>query len=253
MTATIYKDRSGKRVPSVTTILSRFKESGGLLHWAWNLGIEGKDYRAERDKAADSGTLVHEMIDRHFSGKDPFAHHIESTAECETCGGTGKTFASDDGADAELTDCLTCRGAGEISTEPIIAAANRGFDSFSRWIDQTRVKILDREEPFVSEEMKIGGTPDAIGTIDGRLCLLDWKTGNSVYSDHLLQVAAYRAIWEENHPGEKIVGGFHLLRFSKENADFAHRYFAELDEALELFKMFRRAYDLDKKVRKRVG
>ena len=26
----------GKRVPSVTTIIGRFKESGALLRWAWN-------------------------------------------------------------------------------------------------------------------------------------------------------------------------------------------------------------------------
>ena len=40
----------GQRLPSVTTVLSRFKDSGGLIHWAWSLGKEGKDYREERDK-----------------------------------------------------------------------------------------------------------------------------------------------------------------------------------------------------------
>lgn len=51
------------RVPSVTTILSRFKDSGGLIHWAWQLGKDGKDYREERDKAADAGTMAHEAVE----------------------------------------------------------------------------------------------------------------------------------------------------------------------------------------------
>ena len=52
----------GTRVPSVTTVLGRFKESGPLIHWAWGLGIQGKDYREERDKAADAGTLAHAAV-----------------------------------------------------------------------------------------------------------------------------------------------------------------------------------------------
>jgi len=58
----IYRTKDGVRVPSVTTIIGRFKESGGLIHWAWALGMEGKDYRQVRDSAADAGSLAHSMI-----------------------------------------------------------------------------------------------------------------------------------------------------------------------------------------------
>ena len=57
------------RVPSVTTILSRFKDSGPLIHWAWTCGKEGKDYRAERDAAANSGTLAHEAVEAWIKGQ----------------------------------------------------------------------------------------------------------------------------------------------------------------------------------------
>jgi hypothetical protein len=40
-----YRLADGTRVPSVTEILSRFKEGGALIHWAWRLGMEGEDYR----------------------------------------------------------------------------------------------------------------------------------------------------------------------------------------------------------------
>lgn len=58
-----YYLKDGARAPSVTTILGRFKEAGGLMHWAWDCGMKGLDYRAVRDAAADAGTLAHAAVD----------------------------------------------------------------------------------------------------------------------------------------------------------------------------------------------
>lgn len=56
--------KDGKtKVPSVTTVLARFKESGGLIHWAWQQGKDGKDYREMRDAAASAGTMAHEAVE----------------------------------------------------------------------------------------------------------------------------------------------------------------------------------------------
>ena len=59
MAHTIYKILQ-KVVPSVTTILSRFKNSIGLIIWSNKLGLKGKSYHQEINKAADIGTNVHE-------------------------------------------------------------------------------------------------------------------------------------------------------------------------------------------------
>lgn len=53
----------GKRVPSVTTVISRFKESGALMYWCWDQGRQGLDYRQTRDAAADAGTIAHAMVE----------------------------------------------------------------------------------------------------------------------------------------------------------------------------------------------
>lgn len=82
MAARIYKAKDGKRLPGVTTILSRFKDSGGLIHWAWNLGIEGKDYREVRDKAAEQGTKAHELVEKWIHG-EPFELE-QQAAEVQT-------------------------------------------------------------------------------------------------------------------------------------------------------------------------
>ena len=42
------------------------------------------------------------------------------------------------------------------------------------------------------------------------------------------------------------------MKFSKAYGDFAHYYFDELDEAWELFKLYRAAYELAKNLKKRV-
>jgi hypothetical protein len=107
--------------------------------------------------------------------------------------------------------------------------------------------------PLVSEVYQFGGTPDAIGRVNGELCLLDWKTSNSVYSDYLLQLAAYRVLWEEINPDRPLMGGFHLLRFSKEHGDFAHHFYRDLSEAWEMFAHHRAAYGLDAALRKRAA
>jgi hypothetical protein len=66
----VYRLKNEQRVPSVTTIIGRFKEAGGLIHWAWQLGKEGKDYREVRDSAAEAGTMAHAAVEAFIRGHD---------------------------------------------------------------------------------------------------------------------------------------------------------------------------------------
>jgi len=213
-----YKNANGKRVPGVTTIIGRFKDSGGLMHWAFEQGKAAErgeiaSLYDKRDEAANAGTLAHSLVEAHINDEP-----------------------------------LPALPDDEIGSQ-----AQQGFQNYIYWAENNRIKILRQEMEMVSEKYQFGGCPDAMG-IDSRerLCLLDWKTSNGVYQDYLIQITAYRQLWEETNPDQPIVGGYHLLRFSKEHADFAHHYWSELDEAWEQFKLFRQAYELDKKLKKRV-
>jgi len=189
-----------------------------LLYWAFEQGKaaergEISKLYDKRDAAADSGTLAHALVECHINN-DP---------------------------EPDVPD-------NEIGKQ-----ARQGFENYLRWQRNNRIFIIRQEEELVSETYKYGGCPDAMGLdADKRLCLLDWKTSNGVYQDYLIQIAAYRNLWEENYPDRPITGGFHLLRFSKDHADFAHHYWSEVDDAWEQFKLFRKAYDLDKKLKQRV-
>lgn len=208
-----YTLKDGTEVPGVTTILSRFKESGGLMHWAWAEGKAGRDYRATREAAANAGTLAHAMVEASIRGV---------------------TYAAPEGTDrATLT------------------RAESAFENYREWARQTNLTPVETEVRLVSEKHRFAGTLDAM-LISGRLALGDWKTSDAVYQDYLLQLAAYGLLWMETFPDRPIDGGFHLLRFAKDSADFVHYHFGELEEASEMFLCLRRAYDLDKRLKARV-
>ena len=211
-----YHLADGTRVPGTTTVIGRFKDSGGLMQWAFQQGKSGAAHLyQEAEKAADIGTLAHAMVEASIKGLDP-----ESVFN---------------GAAPEACD-----------------KARNAFNEYLEWAAQTDVRITAQEMHLVSEEYRFGGTPDAIGVIGNQLVLLDWKTSNAVYSDYAIQLAAYRQLSNENHPDEPLTGGSYLLRFSKNYPDFEARKFGDLSEAWEIFKLYRRAYDLDKELRKRV-
>src|SRR3974390_2723190 len=71
-----YRNAAGKRIPGTTTIIGRFKESGGLLHGAGECGLDGLDINQVRDDAANAGPICHEMIDCHLHGREfSYASH----------------------------------------------------------------------------------------------------------------------------------------------------------------------------------
>lgn len=205
---------NGERVPGTTTILGRFRESGALLKWAWGEGRAGRELYEVRDKAAEAGTLAHAMVEASIKGE-----------KLET----------------------------PVADPAVLQKAIAAFGAYESWAKGNRLKVVEQEMMLVSEKHRYGGTPDAIGELDGVLCLLDWKTSASVYSDHLLQLAAYKILWEENHPDRLLTGGFHLCRFAKEHGDFAHHFFPNLDEAAEMFLHLRAAYEIDKGLKKRAA
>lgn len=211
--------KDGTKVPGTTTVIGRFKDSGGLMHWAFKQGQSGKaTLYEERDKAADIGTCAHAMVE---------------------------AFIND--GDADLDEIL------RTLPENDRAKAWSAFNAYRAWAKNFKVKIVEQEIMLVSEEYKYGGTLDAVGYVGKALCLLDWKTSSAVRTDYLVQLAAYDNLWKENRPDKPITGGFHLLRFSKEFGDFAHHFYPNLDIAWRQFVLFREAYQNDKELKSRAA
>jgi len=211
-----YRNAAGVRVPGTTTIIGRFKDSGGLLRWAFAQGQaaergEIRDLYDKRDEAAECGTLAHDCVEAHI--------HSEPLPS--------------------LPDTETGR------------KARQAFEMYLSWAKMTRLEIIATEMPLVSEQYQYGGTPDAIGTLGGELFLLDWKTSNGVYPDYIIQLAAYRQLVIECTDYDIGPGG-HILRFAKSDADFAHHYFGDISDGWEQFALFRQAYEISKRLKRRV-
>ena len=213
MPPVIYKDHRGNRLPSVTTIIGRFKESGGLLYWANQQGLEGKTLDQARAEVTTPGTLAHKAVEDHINGRPETA----------------------------------LSGAGEVTEK-----ARNAYAAYLHWEAMNRITFRHTEVSLASEQHAFGGTLDAVGMIGNELILLDWKCANAVYADYLYQLAAYGLLWNENYPDHPPVGGFHLCRFAKEQGDFSHHYFPSLDDEAETFLRMRDLFDRVKKAERRL-
>lgn len=187
-----YKTKTGIPVVGVTTVLGVMNKPA-LVHWAWDLGMQGLDFRKVKDQAADIGTLAHWMCECHLQGLKP--------------------------------------DTSPFSAEDIDAAEN-SFLKFLEWWDKAgleliKVKDFDgiectNEVRMVSETYLYGGTLDLpCRDKEGRMVLVDFKTSKGVYPEYWYQCAAYSQMFEENtgHPfdrhiiikiGKKLKGDFEV-------------------------------------------
>lgn len=203
--------KNGTRVPSVTTVLGRFKDAGPLMYWAWQCGKDGKDFREERDAAANAGTIAHAAVEAWVKGESfEWSKQPADVAE----------------------------------------RAHKAYGAFLEWADQTKLKVDRTELPLVSEKYGFGGTFDAI-LLGPKRAMGDWKSSNGVYGEYLAQLAAYGQLWRENFPDDPIDGGYHLLRFDKTHGDFTHKWWGELEAGWQYFLRLREAYEYDKELRAR--
>jgi len=207
-----YTLKDGTRVPSVTQIISRFKDSDAIVHWAWQCGVDGKNYRAERDRAADAGTMAHRAVDAWLHGEE-----FEFTGNPEVCEKASVAFAA--------------------------------FLEFAR---QTNLRVTHSELSLVSEKRRFGGTIDAI-VMNEKRAVADWKSSKKLYPEHLVQVAAYGMLWNENFPEDPVAGGYHLVRFDETHGDFTHRWWGELERAEIAFRYLRALYELESELKGRIN
>lgn len=235
-----YRLPDGSRIPGTTTITGRFKDSGALLFWAFEQGKaaergEISSLYDKRDAAGETGTGTHHLVWRHVHGLGPL--------------------------DLDKLEVLEMGPDGRIELDDDKRQQMQsGFDAYLMWEKMTKLKITFQEIQLVSEEFRFGGCPDAVGLIEGKPCLIDWKTSKGVYSDFLCQIAAYGHLLEcglrmdkDYQPLGIKVQGFHLCKFSKDYGDFSHHYYPELDIAWEQFKLFRQAYENDKVLKRRAS
>lgn len=206
-----YRTSDGERVPSVTTVLSRFKDSAGLLRWANAEGLAGR--KLYEDKTAlDVGSLVHSMVEAKIHG-DPLPSVPDEHVDAVHSSYSG-FLAWFDAYEFEI-----------VATElPLVSEEWK----FGGTIDSV---LRDKQGRLCIGDWK---TSNAIYAD----YLIQLAGYGFLWNEHAPEDA-------------KITGGFHLVRFSKAHGDMEHRHFPELDDAWTMFTLLRQSYELDKIIRKR--
>lgn len=209
MAHTIYKIKKNV-VPSVTTVLGRYKDSQGLLYWANSIGLKGISYSKYMKEVGNIGTNVHELAQCFIEGLE-------------------FSIPKDD--------------------EVVINCFNK-FLMWWESFQTDNFEVIFCEQSFTSKKYKYGGTADLLVKKDGEFVLVDFKTSKSIYSDYIVQGSAYREMIREkyNYDISKFVvarfgkesDDFEIKEYNKDI----------LDEAFNYFKTIRKAFDQDKKLTK---
>jgi len=209
-----YHLKNGTLVVGVTTITGQLAKPQ-LVHWAYNLAVEGVKYWEVTNEAKNIGTIAHYMV------------------ECKLHN--------------EIPDSSTLKDY----TQNEIDTAKLSYDNFLKWFKTHDIKILAVELQLVSEKYRYGGTIDFIAEIDGVLSLVDIKSGSGVYDDMKYQLSAYQKLYEENY-NKKIEKVYIIHIPHVENKNFVEYRYDDLSKEFWCFYHLLKYYQLVKELKKKV-
>ena len=104
-------------------------------------------------------------------------------------------------------------------TEEEVGKIVSGIMAFLKWVQEHNVKIIHAEKMVYSKKHGFVGTLDAIAEVDGKKCVIDYKTSKGIYTEMRYQTVAYKKAYEEEM-GSSIIGGRWIIRLDKETGDF---------------------------------
>ena len=204
-THTVYKTSDGTRVKSVTTLINLHLgwNKQVLVNWAKGQAMKGQDATKVMNEAAEIGTLAHLLCENFIKNEE--------------------------------TDV-------DDYSKNQIKSAELAFIAFKDWDKQVKPEYVESEIKLIDDDLCVGGTCDLILEIDGKLYIGDLKTSKGLYAEFIVQLAAYRYMYEKQ-TGNKLSGG-RLLRLDKNGAGFE-------DHAIPLekldwgWKVFKNLIELD--------
>lgn len=193
-----YQLADGTAPVGVTTVLSKVLAKEALMFWPMNMAIgwlkencssltidgnetvrvvndsmfeeASKAHTRKSDKGKDVGTEVHDAIEKYLATGEVTEFPLEILS-------TGARVKS---------------------------AAQKAFESFQKWFESVKPKVLATEQIVYSREHGYAGTFDALLEIDGKIVLCDVKTSNAsrtsptgIYPEYFLQLGAYSKAYHE--------------------------------------------------------
>ena len=228
----IFNDRShrykldGEACPGVTSVLkASYPTSMGLISWmqgesvkyALNQveilleeGIFGeleypriiKDsklaWKEKAQEAADIGTITHGYAELYSKGKEIEAGQL----------------------------------LGKITGTTQWPLINSCVEKYLDWHAHNKGEFISAEGLIASIDYKYCGKYDLLSKRNGYLVLSDYKTSKGIYTEQLIQLAAYRLALKEWC--DINIDAIEILRFGKEDGEFETRYIYNKNELKKL-------------------
>jgi hypothetical protein len=114
--------------------------------------------------------------------------------------------------------------------------------TFLDWVEARHVGApLLLEHHLVSEEHRIGGTPDAVLPVDGVTTLVDIKTGSGIYREHAYQCGTYLRLLQ--YAGWAVERAM-ILRVPRDGGAWEEREVRDPDTCFRVMLRCRELYDL---------
>jgi ATP-dependent exoDNAse (exonuclease V) beta subunit len=168
--------------PSITYVLSFFPKGRFFEDWLKQVG-QNADYLAQ--KAAETGTQVHNLIEKYLNLKE--GEEILWVSENYTANYSLEVW--------------------------------KMFLKFIDFWETYKPQLLETEVHLFSDEHKIAGTCDLVLEINGVIWILDIKTSNSLHTSYDLQTAAYAKCWNESFDKKVERSGILWLKSQKRGSD----------------------------------
>lgn len=159
-----YLHANGQFYPSVTTILDAYPKSYAFYEWVKKMGEDADEIR---DEAGRKGSKVHQI--------------------CE-----------------DYDNEVPCSMIDENLNPQFRQIEWAMFERYVEFRERHEFELLANEVHYISPALGFAGTLDRVFTKDGKRYLVDLKTSNALHNHYWLQMAAYKALWDEVNPDQKI-------------------------------------------------
>ncbi len=192
-------------VPGGSTVAKIGGEAGGMIHAAYLLGTQNRDYKKEWEEASQIGEITHAIIRGNLEGRD--------------------------------VDVSRCEGKEALETARSCAAKALWF------VQVNDYDIISVEEQLSCPLELPDGTPYGYGgTIDlvvrdsdGGIILVDWKTSKGLYPiPNYSQIIGYEHLWNHCKP-EQAIGQRVIVRIGKGDGDDYAEKWLKKPEMLEKY------------------
>lgn len=115
----------------------------------------------------------------------------------------------------------------------------KSIKSFLKWDSDYEPEWIDSERKIYCDRFKYAGTVDAVAKINGRVCVIDFKTSKKIYKPYHLQVTAYAQAIKRIDGLKRWPLGI-ILRLDKETGEYEQKVF----EPKNHFDVFKKCLEL---------